>query len=116
MNSETYRAPDVPNERLSPDFVRDELLRCFESANREFYRILNQPVTDDQLREQVRQFVSGVFQQCNASFETPTKEGIATAIDRCRANAEQMMGDKGASIIRHHYDEMMKLVSRMPGS
>jgi len=27
-----------------------------------------------------------------------------------------MMGQKGAGIIRHHYDEMMKLVNKLPGS
>lgn len=114
--SGTYRAPDVPGEQLTPAFVRDELLRCFESANGEFYKILNQPITEEALRDQVRQFVTGVFQQCGASFENPTKEGIVTSIDQCKANAEQMMGDKGASIIRHHYDEMMKLVTRLPDS
>ncbi|MCJ2531921.1 MAG: hypothetical protein LN413_06440 [Candidatus Thermoplasmatota archaeon] len=94
--------------------MRDELLRCFESANGEFYEIVNQPITDEALREQVRQFVSGVFQQCGASFEEPTKGGIRLSIEQCKANAAQMMGDQGADVIRHHYDEMMKLVTRMP--
>ncbi len=114
MARATYRAPEVSTEDLTPEFVRDELLRCFESANGEFYEIVNQPITDEALREQVHQFVSGVFQQCEASFEEPTKEGIRLSIEQCKANAAQMMGDQGADVIRHHYDEMMKLVSRMP--
>lgn len=112
--AELYRAPEVLPEGLAPEFVRDELLRCFESANREFLRILNQPVVDDQVRGQVHQFVTQVFQACGVSFENPTKAGILTAIDACKTGAEQMMGDKGADIIRHHYHEMMKLVSRLP--
>ena len=64
-------------------------------------------------RAQVRQFVTGVFQECGVQFETPTKQGISTAIRQCRANAESMMGDKGADIIRHHYVEMTKLVDRL---
>ena len=112
--TESYHAPDVPAEIVTPGFVRDELLRCFESANREFARILSQPVTDDALRQQVRQFVSGVFEQCGADFQAPTKSGILTAMDQCRRNAEAMMGDRGAWIIRHHYDEMMQLVVRLP--
>jgi len=48
------------------------------------------------------------------SFENPTKEGILIAIDQCRSNAKQMMGGRGADVIRHHYAEMMKLVSRLP--
>ena len=47
------------------------------------------------------------------SFETPTKQGIRTAIDQCKANAEGMMGDQGADIIRRHYAEMTKLVDRL---
>jgi len=48
------------------------------------------------------------------SFENPTKDGILVAIDQCRSDAEQMMGEQGADVIRHHYAEMMKLVSRLP--
>ncbi len=114
MARESYRAPEVPTDDLTPEFVRDELLRCFESANGEFYEILNQPVTDEVLKEQVRQFVTGVFQQCGESFEQPTKQGIRLSIEQCRTNAAEMMGHEGADVIRHHYDEMMKLVSRMP--
>jgi hypothetical protein len=108
-----YRAPDVDAQDVTAEFVRDELLRCFESANREFFDILGQPATEDQVREQVQAFVTGVFQQCGVSFENPTKEGILTAIDQCKSNAEQMMGDQGANVIRHHYAEMMKLVDRL---
>lgn len=113
MASTTYRAPDVPDDELTAEFARDELVRCFESANREFYRILDEPVGDEALREQVHQFVTGVFQQCGADFESPTKAGIITAIGECKSNAERMMGDRGADIIRHHYGEMMKLVRRL---
>jgi hypothetical protein len=108
-----YTAPNVPNEQVTPVFVRDELLKCFESANGEFARILHQPVTDEQLKQQVKMFVEGVFSQCGVSYVAPTKEGIVTAISACKKNAEQMMGSKGADIIEHHYDEMMKLVNRL---
>lgn len=109
----TYRAPDVPGSKVTPQFVRNELLTCFESANREFARVLSQPVSDDALKQQVRQFVTSVFSQCGVSFENPTRLGIVTAIDQCRKNAESMMGPKGAEIIEHHYAEMMKLVTRL---
>jgi len=112
--SKTYMAPQVPDEKITPEFVRDELLTCFESANREFSKLLAQPVTDEILKEQVRQFVHSVFSSCGASFETPTREGIVVAINQCKANAEKMMGPQGAQIIKHHYDEMMKLVTRLP--
>ena len=72
---ETYTAPNVSNADLTPSFVRDELFRCFESANQQFFEILGQPVTDEQVRAQVREFVTGVFRQCGVQFETPTKTG-----------------------------------------
>ncbi len=111
-----YKAPDVPKAKVTPVLVRDELLRCFEDANREFMHVLNQPANDQALKVQVRQFVSGTFQSCGVSFEQPTKEGIVAAIGQCKSNAEAMMGQKGAVIIREHYDEMMKLVNKLPPS
>ena len=109
----SYVTPNIPAESVTPLFVRDELLKCFESANREFFAILNQPATDEAVKTQVRQFVTTVFKDCGVSFENPTKEGIVTAINQCKANAEGMMGDKGADVIRHHYAEMMKLVTKL---
>jgi len=111
--TQTYKAPDVPSDTITPEFVRDELLSCFESANREFAMLLNQPVTDEQLKQQVKQFVESVFVNCGASYTQPTKGGILTAMNQCRSNAEKMMGPQGAGIIQHHYDEMMKLVDRL---
>lgn len=108
-----YVAPDVPDDKVTPEFVRDQLLLCFESANGEFAKLLNQPVTDEQLKQQVKTFVEGVFSNCGVSYVSPTKEGIVAAISECKRNAEGMMGPQGAGIIEHHYDEMMKLVTRL---
>ena len=54
--SGTYRAPEVPSEQITGEFVRDELLRCFESANREFLTILRQPVAV-KIRDHLRKFL-----------------------------------------------------------
>jgi hypothetical protein len=112
--TQSYKAPAIPESQLTTELVRDELLRCFESANREFVSLMNQQVTDEQLKGQVKQFVEGVFQQCGASYTNPTKNGILIAINQCKSNAENMMGPKGAEVIQHHYAEMMKLVNRLP--
>ncbi len=109
-----YKAPDIPASKVTPVLVRDELLKCFESANKEFMEVLHQPATDEAIKTQVNQFVTGVFKNCGVSFDNPTKAGIQTAIDTCKANAESMMGPAGADIIRHHYSEMVKLVDKLP--
>ena len=113
MMASTYKAPDIPDDNVTPELVRDELLKCFESANGEFARMTHKPVTDGQLKEQVRAFVEGAFTRCGASYVSPTKEGIISAVSECRRNAEQMVGSRGADVIEHHYTEMMKLVNRL---
>ena len=109
-----YTAPNVPAESVTPALVRDELLKCFESANSEFMEVLKQPVDDQAIRAQVYQFVTGVFQNCGVSFANPNKAGILTAINQCKSNAESMMGPAGSGIIAHHYAEMIKLVDQLP--
>jgi hypothetical protein len=109
-----YKAPNLPASKVTPILVRDELLKCFESANKEFMEVLKQPATDAAIRAQVNQFVTGVFRNCGVSFDSPTKRGILTAIDQCKANAQSMMGPPGAEIINHHYAEMIKLVDKLP--
>jgi hypothetical protein len=109
----TYKAPEVSDDKITPAFVRDELLKCFESANGEFAKMMHQQVTEDQLKQQVRAFVEGVFSQCGVNYVEPTKDGIVAAISECKSNAEKMMGTQGAAIIEHHYAEMMKLVDRL---
>jgi len=109
-----YTAPNLPAEEITPILVRDELLKCFESANKEFMEVLRQPATDAAIRAQVNQFVTGVFQNCGVSFDNPNKEGMLAAINQCKANAQSMMGPAGAEIINHHYAEMIKLVDRLP--
>src|SRR5437899_11969901 len=111
--TQTYKAPDVPSDRITPEFVRDELLSCFESANREFATLLNQPVTDEQLKQQVKQFVESVFVDCGASYTDPTKQGILTAMYQCRSNAEKRIGLQGAGIIQHYHHERMRMVDRV---
>ncbi len=71
-----YKAPSVPADKITPILVRDELLKCFESANKEFMEVVHQPATNAAIRAQVNQFVTGVFQNCGTSFDNPTKAGI----------------------------------------
>jgi hypothetical protein len=110
-----YKAPEnLRGVVITPSFVRDEMIACFESANREFLELLNQTIDSDILRSQIRKFVITVFANCGSSYWNPTKESIVEAITQCKVTAEEKMGAEGKEIIRHHYEEIMKLVSRLP--
>ena len=109
-----YKAPDVPSEKLSPTLVRDELLKCFECANKQFMEVLMHPDSDQAHKAHVKQFVTGSFKTCGVSYEKPTKKGLVKALKQCKTNAESMMGPPGAKIIKAHYAEMMTLVNKLP--
>jgi hypothetical protein len=111
-NHQSYQSPKIADTRLvTPTFVRDELLKCFQSANKEFMSAVNPPVPSDrEIQQQVNQFVSSAFQSCGAKIDEPTKDGIIAAIEQCKKNAKEMMGEKGKDIINHQYEEMMKTV------
>lgn len=79
------RPPHMYRMKVSPHFARDRLLNCFESANRDFSSFLKQPVTDEALKEQVKNLVQYVLSNCGVNFENPTKEGILLAINQCKA-------------------------------
>ncbi len=133
-----YNAPNISGDTITPSVVRDELLKCFESANREFSKTMTrqkqqeeeqqiesqqshsnddnsppQKYEEQLLKQQVRQFVEDVFQNCGVDFENPKKGGIVMAIEECKKNAEAMMGPAGREIIEHHYSEIMKLVNKL---
>jgi hypothetical protein len=52
-NRNGYKAPDLKPNQITPSVVRDKLLKCFESANREFGKTMNQPATgnDQELKQ-----------------------------------------------------------------
>jgi hypothetical protein len=112
---ERYKAPDIPEENATPTSVRDELLKRLESANKEFMRVLDQPTDDQALKGQVRQLVAGSFQSRGASFDRPQRKGWSPPSDG-KSNAEAMTGPKRAETISHHYEEMRKLVDKLPPS
>jgi hypothetical protein len=43
----------------------------------------------------------------------PKKVYLKQAITQCKVTAEETMGTEGKEVIRHHYEEIMKLVSRL---
>jgi len=82
MTTTTYKASENPHGvDVTPSFVRDEIIACFESANREFLRLLNLPVDNDILKSQVRKFVTTVFANCGSSYWNPTKAYLKQSLN-----------------------------------
>ena len=81
---------------MTPTLVRDELLKCFESANKEFMHVFNQPTNDEALKAQVQAVRDGLFPELRGELRPARpRQGIVTAIGQCKSNAEAMMGPKG---------------------
>ncbi len=113
----SYKAPQTLQKRdITPSFIREELIKCIESANREFAESLNRPISNRVLKDQVREHLIAVFANCNTSYRNPTREGIIGVIGRCKTNAEEIMGTQGKEILEQHYKEIMKLVNQLPPS
>jgi len=55
-----------------------------------------------------------IFQDCDVSFDQPTKEGLFRTIDECKKRAELMMGPVGSEVIDSLSQQMVKLVEKIP--
>ena len=101
------------NEKITVTYARDRLINCFETANKEIAYALNQKIPEKELKARVKLFVMDAFKKCNVDFDNPTKEGLQKAMELCKKNTEEMLGEKGAKIVEKHYKEMMELFSRI---
>src|SRR6266702_1344478 len=92
-------------KRRIASMLRKRQQRIFQTTGSTSHRLCAQRTSENVRRISLL--------KCGASFTNPTKWGIITAIGECKTNAEKMMGPPGADIIKHHYEEMMKLVNRL---
>ncbi len=107
---------DKPLElkKLDPKYVVDQLMGCFINANKEVSKAMNEKVSDEELEARTKIFLGDAFRKCNVSMENPTKEGILKAMDECRANILNTMGEKeGSEFVNKYYVEMKDLVDKM---
>lgn len=65
---------ELEQDRIMPS--KDEWLKCLESANRDFDMTMNHPLTtdDQQLKQQIQQFMQDVFLSSGVDFETLAKK------------------------------------------
>ncbi len=109
-----YSAPDVSDANITPIFVRSELLRCLEVTYSDLLDIMNLDLEEKDVRDKVLRFVKVIFQDCNVSFDDPTKQGLLKAIDECKKRAVLMMGPVGLEVIDSLSQQMVQLVEKIP--
>ena len=109
-----YIAPEISDSEITPIFVRSELLRCLEITYSDLLNIMNLDLEETVIRDRVLQFVTTIFQDCEVSFDQPTKLGLLKAIEECKRRAERMMGPVGREVIDSLSQQMMKLVEKIP--
>jgi len=109
-----YTAPEVSDTTITPIFVRSELLRCLEVTYSDLLNLMNLELEETVVRDRVLQFVTVIFQDCNVSFDDPTKQGLLKAIDECKKRAVLMMGPVGLEVIDSLSQQMVQLVEKIP--
>lgn len=109
-----YIAPEISDSIITPIFVRSELLRCLEVTYSDLLSIMNLDLEETVVRDRVLQFVTVIFQDCDVSFDDPTKLGLLKALDECKKRAVLMMGPVGLEVIDSLSQQMVKLVEKIP--
>ncbi len=90
------------------------LINCFETANEEINKALDQNVPKKELNARVKLFVGDAFRKCNVDINNPTKDGLKQSMEMCRLNTEKMLGPKADKIIKKHYKEMSEIIEKLP--
>ncbi|MCH8022967.1 MAG: hypothetical protein IH932_04405 [Thaumarchaeota archaeon] len=109
-----YILPEISESNLTPIFVRSELLRCLENTYSNLLDIMNLDLEEAVIKDRVLRFVTMIFQDCDVSFDQPTKEGLFRTIEECKKRAELMMGPVGREVIDSLSQQMVKLVEKIP--
>ncbi|MEM0154692.1 MAG: hypothetical protein QW814_02555 [Methanothrix sp.] len=102
------------NGEITPDVAVERLINCFETANEEINKALNQKIPKKELEARVKLFVGDAFRKCNVDINNPTKEGLKQAMNLCKINTEKMLGPKAEPIIKKHYKEMSEIIEKLP--
>lgn len=100
-------------ERDDPAIVTERLINCFETANREINKALDQEVPEEELKARVKLFVGDAFRKCDVDIRNPTKKSLRAAMEMCKVNTEKMLGPKAESIIKKHYKEMSEIIDKL---
>ncbi len=111
---EDNNTSDSKNKKLDKDYVVNHLVSCFTNANKEMADAMDEKVPAEELNARVKVYLGDVFRKCNVDFKNPTKEGIKKAMNECKNNIINTLGEeKGNELVNKYYPEMNSVVERM---
>lgn len=111
-----HHRPLNEGESITAAFVRDQMIECFFTSQKEILALAAKSVqhsaTDEELRKSICQLIKMAFAEAGGSYEAPTKEVLMKVMDILKRKSRAT--GKEASIIQHHAGEMMDLVGKLP--
>jgi hypothetical protein len=98
---------------LSPQKARDLIIECFYEAQKEAYRIARhnlgeKPLTEEQLRKKMEDFVKAAFLSTDGDFENPTVDSLSEAVEFLASRADFWKTPK--EIIDYHKGQILKVI------
>ena len=102
-------------EKLTPKFVRDEMVECFFTSQNQILALaaktIHREMSDEDLRKNVCQIIKMAFREARGDFDMPTKVHLLKVMDILKRKSQAT--GKEAEIIRHHGLQMMELVKQL---
>lgn len=115
MAEKWHHRPLKEGEKLTAEFVRDQMIECFFTSQKEILalaaRSVHHAATDGELRKSVCQLIKMAFAEAGGNYEAPTKEVLLKVMDILKRKSRAT--GKEAEIIQHHAGEMMDLMGRL---
>jgi len=95
--------------------VRDELVKCYTEAHKEFMKrgaeLTGQDTSDEKIKEKVITMLHLAFKEANADFENPSKEDFANVMTVLQKQAKAAGRDE--EIIQKHTKQMLDMLGQL---
>ncbi len=105
-----------PDLKITPEMVRDAIVRCFIIAHCEQLEDLKNygDVSDEEFEKikhtEVEILIKNMFKETGGDFNIPTKESITRMLSKL---AEYAKNFRSSAIVEKHYNEIMQLVNKI---
>ncbi len=94
------------NEKVTPEKVRDAIMKCFIEAHKE-EALISAEENDKDPDELSKSLVKRAFEVTGGNFNNPTKKDLIKAMDQLALVAKSFRNPK---VIKTHYSEINALI------